>query len=290
MFKALRKRAIWILLSLFLLPVLLLGIWYGRQVRQQRLDHALIEAIKKQDTPKAIALLDQGADANAEDKAYEPKSLWSLLEEFWNRLQGFPATEEAKPTLSALLIETVGDWQKDHYVEFPDNPTFVQALLEHGANPNVRSESDTTPLINACYYHRVETVRLLLEHGADPNAKSLEGKTPLMAACQSPHEQTMACLHLLIAYGADVNLTNGLKQSALMYVILFSSGKSSHSTETIGYLLRHGAKVSLRDGGLHGRSPLDWARGYNDKVAIPLLEAALKKEQAEQHTTRTGTK
>jgi len=62
------------LLALFLLPVLITSIWYGRQVRQQWLDHALIEAIKKQDTPRAIALLDQGADANACDTAEPPQN------------------------------------------------------------------------------------------------------------------------------------------------------------------------------------------------------------------------
>ena len=48
--KSLRKRFPWILLTLLLLPVLLTALWYYRKDRQQRLDHALIEAIEQNDT------------------------------------------------------------------------------------------------------------------------------------------------------------------------------------------------------------------------------------------------
>ena len=66
-------------MALLLLPVLACSVWYAWQVRQQRLDRALIQAIKKNDTPAAIALLDRGADANATDKFDTPITLKSLL-------------------------------------------------------------------------------------------------------------------------------------------------------------------------------------------------------------------
>src|SRR5262245_43399777 len=91
-----RRVSVLILLCAVILPVLVTTIWYWRQVRQQRLDHALIEAIKKNDTPKAISLLDQGADANSTDKPYQPITLNSFLIGFWNRMRGNTPPRDTK--------------------------------------------------------------------------------------------------------------------------------------------------------------------------------------------------
>src|SRR5262249_13951047 len=112
--KFLRKGFRWILLALFLLPLLLFFLWFNRQVRQQNLDHALIEAIKRNDTPGAMALLKQGADANAADKPYTPLTFANLWDAFHSRWQGkspAPPTETSWP--SALLLAT--EW---HYIDF----------------------------------------------------------------------------------------------------------------------------------------------------------------------------
>src|SRR5260221_14679876 len=115
--KLLRKRLIWILLTLFLLPVLITSVWFWRQVRQQNLDHALIEAIKKNDTSVAIALLNQGADANTTDKPYTPVTLKSLLADFWNRIKGNkpPKSTRYYPTVILLTY-----W----FARQKDNPTW----------------------------------------------------------------------------------------------------------------------------------------------------------------------
>src|SRR5262249_39155274 len=102
--KSLRKRPTWILLTLILLPVLVSSVWIWRQVRQQRLDHALIESIKRNDTKSAIALLDQGADANATDKPYQPLLLKSMLSDFWNKVRGIKPAKNQKVYPSALML------------------------------------------------------------------------------------------------------------------------------------------------------------------------------------------
>ena len=45
--------------------LLVTGFLMGRQVRQDRLDRALLAAIKKEETEKALRLLEQGANPNA---------------------------------------------------------------------------------------------------------------------------------------------------------------------------------------------------------------------------------
>ena len=102
--KTWRRWCVYILLALIVLPVLVTTVWYGRQVRQQRLDHALIAAIKKNDTAGAIALLDQGADANATDKPETPLTFKNLLADFWNRIKGNKPPKETNLSTPAILL------------------------------------------------------------------------------------------------------------------------------------------------------------------------------------------
>jgi ankyrin repeat protein len=173
---------------------------YWRQVRQQDLDRALIAAIKQNDTPAAIALLDQGANANATDKPYEPMTFKSLLADFWNRLKG-KRQKENEGYDPALLL----------YVAESDEE-LIRALLEHGADPDAMQRSVANPstlLHIACYYNHESLIRLLLEHHANPNIRDYEGYTPLMCT------NNLECAQLLLVFGAKVSVKNHNNQTVL---------------------------------------------------------------------------
>src|SRR5262249_22972467 len=103
--KSLRRRLTWILfLILFFLPLPCFFLWFHRQVGQQRLDHALIQAIQRKDTAGAIALLDQGADANTTDKPYHPMTFQSTLMEFWKRIKSGSGAQDEPLSIHALLL------------------------------------------------------------------------------------------------------------------------------------------------------------------------------------------
>lgn len=274
-----RKRKFLFLLSLLLLlPILAFSVWYGRQVRQRRFDYALIEAIKKNDAKKAIALLNEGADANAVDKPYQPKTFWSMLQELWNRSKTNQTVEENGSFPSALMM-TIWSYSSENDTDMPeDNTALIRVLLEHGANPNIRNEDGLTPLMETCHYHRLETSQALLEHGANPNAKSPVGITPLMMACKGQDAKTVSCLRLLIEHGAEVNTTDKMDQTALMFYVM--SWELPSSVEPVRYLLKQGAKVSLSD--TDDYTALDYARLKQKKALLPLLEEATKKEEAHQ--------
>src|SRR5438874_353932 len=102
--KALRKRSLWILLAVTLLSLLIFCLWYDRQIRQQRLDRALIAAIKHNRIPTAIALLDAGADANTVDKPRKPITWNSLLADFGSRFHGYVPPKETEYYPPALLL------------------------------------------------------------------------------------------------------------------------------------------------------------------------------------------
>jgi ankyrin repeat protein len=201
--KSFRKRSTLTLLAFFLLPVLVYCVWYGRQVRQKNLDHALIEAIKKEDTPEVIALLDHGADANATDKPYKPITPKSLLADFWDKSRGY---RPIKPLFRPIHMGRT--WPEDPpalelaVMANTENIDLIKVLIEHGADPNKQDADGQTPLFEACYAGNSETVLLLLEYGANPNVKDSDGNTPLMGC------STIDCVRLLVKHEAEISVNN----------------------------------------------------------------------------------
>src|SRR4051812_2417469 len=59
------------------------------------------------------------------------------------------------------------------------NLKLVRLLLEHGADPNIRRDSDTPALFKAAEGGHVAVVSLLLAHNADPNWRNRNGQTAL---------------------------------------------------------------------------------------------------------------
>jgi ankyrin repeat protein len=54
---------------------------------------------------------------------------------------------------------------------------FLRLLLERGADPNARQQSEYTPLHTAAARGDMEMARLLLAHGADRDARGSDGKS-----------------------------------------------------------------------------------------------------------------
>ncbi|HEX8411385.1 MAG TPA: ankyrin repeat domain-containing protein [Thermoanaerobaculia bacterium] len=54
----------------------------------------------------------------------------------------------------------------------------LRLLLERGADPNARQQSDYTPLHGAASRGDIEIARLLLGHGAERDARATDGMTP----------------------------------------------------------------------------------------------------------------
>ena len=76
----------------------------------------------------------------------------------------------------------------------------TRILLKAGANPNIPTIRDGTPLIAACCMQCAYSVRILLKHGAYPNMVDDVGTTALTAAaCNKCPE----IIDLLFSFGAD---------------------------------------------------------------------------------------
>ena len=73
-------------------------------------------------------------------------------------------------------------------------PSGVAVLLAHGANPNVITRSQRTPLDMAAGAGNVEIARLLLAHGAKVNLRPPRGHTALYWAQKHKHPELVALL------------------------------------------------------------------------------------------------
>jgi ankyrin repeat protein len=191
---------------------------------------------------------------------------------------------------------------------------FIQALLDRGANPNVRIQADTevhqgmtaawlkeagaTPLLRAALCGDLPVVRLLLAHQADPLIPTFDHTTPLMAASgvgwadgmlrEYSADETLEVVKLLLDLGSDVNAVNDHGITALHGAGFKGANKA------VQLLVDRGAKLDALDKGEdYGfgvssvrMTPLNWAEGvpigmssaiyHNETVA---LMARLMKEK-----------
>lgn len=74
----------------------------------------------------------------------------------------------------------------------------AQALLEHGADPNVADRSTgSTPLHDAARTGFLDTARLLVKFLADPQARDHANRLPIDLAAQNGHTDVVAFLETL---------------------------------------------------------------------------------------------
>jgi ankyrin repeat protein len=154
----------------------------------------------------------------------------------------------------------------------------VEIVLEFGANVNIEDPKGGTPLSTAVSSNRSpELVRLLVEHGADVNYITtgfndpLTSVTPLMEAARM---RSLPLIRELLQLGADVNIQNNAKMSALHFCVgrtsyapyvksplnfIHQAGPlyrtNSSSAEIVQALINCGVNVLAADA--YGSTPLD---------------------------------
>jgi|SRR5579871_43145 len=303
-----RRKRLNLIAALLLLAALVGGLGWlvYAPVRQERLNRALIAAIKQNETKKAIALLAEGADANARDTLPMNQSLWRLL---LDRLRGkrpAPSTaptalwvaccwslEDNSPRDNATMVKALLD--RGAALEAKDlerrrtpllcallwgNPAVSKLLIERGADVNACDLAGYTPLILAVFHNNKALVKLLLDRGADVNAigEGVAWDGPALAAAQWTHGDNPTITKLLLSRGAKVNIPalpkGNLEWTPLYAAIHFDRSKS------VRLLLQHGADVNFKP---HGEgvtflSPLSQALEKGDKQIIQMLKQAGAKE------------
>lgn len=90
----------------------------------------------------------------------------------------------------------------------------IQALLDHGADIRIKSNSNKSALLHAIEEDMSEVVRLLLEKGEDIESRNYQGVTPLMHSVWMGSEKVF---NVLIELGADINVVDENNQMFLWW-------------------------------------------------------------------------
>jgi len=248
-----------ILLVLFL-PLAISVVEAYREVHQQALNHGLIAAIKKNDTPTVISLLSKGADPNAKDFPPDTRSAWQRICDSLRRKRIQPA--HASTALLVALAMRLDLDIKSLTLFPPENVPLVKALLDAGANVNVADEYGNTPLIWAAVAMKRTTARLLLDRGAKIMSRSIDGATALYCAAT---QGDPSLIQMLLARGAQVNVPGIGGESPLAKAV------SSRKIISVRLLLNSGAEVNARSA--DGGTPLSRAVVVGRADCVKLLLA-----------------
>ncbi len=240
---------------------------------------ALHFAVRENDLESVKVLVEAGADVN-QISEYGWSPLLTATQNRFYQIGMYLLENGADPN-----IANEGGWNPlyiatdNRNIEGGDYPTrkpdmdhldFIRALLEAGADPNLRMNSSTetrtifthqwlreegaTPFLRAAQSSDLDLMKLLLEYGADPNIKTTDGVTPLMVASgiawvqgvtfEWSEEANLETIRLLLELGNQVNdqdIEDG--RTALM------GAAHKGRTEVARMLIDAGADPGIRDYG-----------------------------------------
>jgi ankyrin repeat protein len=140
----------------------------------------------------------------------------------------------------------------------PDAPLSAPLLMRQHNAGDGQLAAGATPLMRAAKANSLAIMRALLDKGADPNLRSRNQTTALMIAASrsgrnaGPERQTIDAIDLLIARGADVNAANENGETALHLAV-------GRGDDLVRFLVERGARLDAMDAA--GRKPIDVALG-----------------------------
>src|SRR5438067_2015313 len=132
-----------LVLSSLVLLLVLLGIPAWLAVRQERLDRALIAAIRKMNLQAALEALNAGADPNSRDLSSKMPSYWQVLLDSLRRKHPDDSSANTALLLALdweTLTEATGYQIGNGSPPAPDL-RLIKALLDRGADDRVQAAS-----------------------------------------------------------------------------------------------------------------------------------------------------
>ena len=162
-----------------------------------------------------------------------------------------------------------------YYAAANSDSSFVKALLEAGADPNVSYPGNYTyfeyPIMNAVKNSDAGVIDLLVEYGADIEARNEYGLTPILTAASAAEDYQI--IRTLIKNGADktalsdLSGSQGAKVVAGGNILMFAARNSSDSApDIVRSVLSLAPDVNYTDAG--GRTALLLAARYSSSPEV----------------------
>lgn len=151
--------------------------------------------------------------------------------------------------------------------------SLVEALLDHGAETEIRDEVGGTPLNRAVDRGDSHIVRLLLDRGADPKTIDFFARTIVHSAVINNRDETLRTI-LRHSAGIDINAQGKDGRTAM------HDAAYNNSFSNIEILFAHGGRTDILDSS--NRSPLSVARDNTSVEATVVLTGLRQKEKAGQ--------
>jgi len=217
---------------------------------------ALVRAARSGEVEAVKALIDYGADPNAD-------------------LSKQTVTEEG----AGVMAQYEGPGSALIYAAESGNPDMVREILRYHPALEAKDREGKTAMFAAGESRsqdkdgaRVEIVRMLAAAGANVNARDNDGSTPLHGIYLTDVEEE------LLKLGADVNARNNDGETAIF---------TNVDNDCVALFIQHGANLAIRDN--KGRTVMDAAKDQG-----PLREEALRKaienrQQPKQQTSDSVT-
>ncbi|XP_043469238.1 putative ankyrin repeat protein RF_0381 [Leptopilina heterotoma] len=158
----------------------------------------------------------------------------------------------------------------------------VKALIEFGADVDIKDSRSRTPLFYAVLSKQIETAEMLLKAGADINAKDSGNMMPINYAFGEREDTSnekykpSKLVKLLCSYGADLNFKN--QSGSMTLVIACRKG----NFKEIEFLIEHGADLLSSDE--DGKTALHSAAAeYNYKLVDFLIRRGVDINAQDMH-------
>ncbi len=193
----------------------------SKEILRDKLILGLSKALKTDDYPKALELIDKLEDIGSD----LPPSIGYF------RGEAYYHTGRYLDALRALDRYVAKTGKKGRYYK----KSLELMLLAEEKILTDRDEHGHTPLHVAASKNAADVAALLLKHGADVNAKAEEGLAPLHVAAGENAADVAA---LLLKHGADVNAKTENGSTSLNYSAWYNAA------DVAALLLKHGADVS----------------------------------------------
>jgi ankyrin repeat protein len=214
----------------------------------------LMHAVLDADLGVVKLLLSKGADVNVQNKKGATALLWALHDPDKVKLlldQGAKIPEEVVFAVAAI----------------PGGSRTLKLLADRGANLKV-SKGGYMPLGAAMRGGDLDTIRFLIDHGADLGARTKSGYTALYGAASWP--DNAAIVRLLLDHGSNPKTKveiSGLAADVFTPVMVAAMRGDA---EALKPLLERGADVNVQ-GGDFGRTALLMATAAGREDVIKLL-------------------